>query len=126
VTRAARRRFALRLRRQLDYLGTTYGADVPAEALAALARCGDSAFERVELALRERAWRGLRLYPLHTLNAVRAGGGSWRRTPLTVLRSFQALWGLESLGDLPREFVRRLGVRIASTTSSIAGRARGG
>ena len=110
LRRAASHRLSVRLERQLGYLRATYDARIPPEILDALRRCGGSAFEHVELALRARAWRNM--VPFHAMNALRASGRRWHRAPLAALRALQALWALDSPGHVPRELLRRLRRRL--------------
>jgi hypothetical protein len=113
VEQAARRRFVLRLRAQLDYLRSAFEAPVPPEAMAMLAAAPVSRLERFEqrwsVRDRRRPWA-----LVYWCNHLRSAPGGLATTLLTFPRYLQATWRLPSLARVPGATVERL-MRSMST-----------
>jgi hypothetical protein len=121
VAEAVRRRFALRMRTQLDYLRSAFEAPIPAEAMAMLAAASSSRLERFEQrwGVRDRRRPWLLVF---WCNHVRSAPGGLARKVLTFPQYLQATWHLESLAQVPGAAAARL-LREASRRALI-GQAR--
>lgn len=106
VQQAAARGFAIRLRAQLAWLADTFGAPVPASALAALGAVRSGWVERLEQRCGVRDTR--RPWVLvYACNHLRASRGPLTAA-LTFPRYLQAVWRLESLSAVPRAGLDRV------------------
>ena len=107
VEQAVRRRFVLRLRAQLGYLRSTFGAPIPPEAMAMLAAAPVSRLERFEqrwgVRDRRRPW-----VLVYWCNHLRSSPGGLATTLVTFPRYLQATWRLTSLARVPGATVERL------------------
>lgn len=107
VEQAAKHRFAMRLHAQLAYLADEFAVPIPAATIATLAAAPTSRLERFEhrFAVRDRRRPWALVY---WCNHVRATPGGLALAAATFPRYLQAVWRLESLGEVPLAGIARV------------------
>jgi hypothetical protein len=107
VDQAVRRRFVLRLSRQLAYLRAAFDAPVPGDVLATLAAAPVSFLERLEQALGVRERRPSSSIPAHWFTHARSAPLGLAGSLMSFPRYLQAIWHLERLRQVPAAALAR-------------------
>lgn len=107
VGQAVRRRFVLRLSRQLAYLREALDAPVPGDVLATLAAAPVSFLERLEQALGVRERLPSSSLLAHWLTHARSAPLGLAGSVVSFPRYLQAIWHLDRLRQVPGAAVRR-------------------